>query len=304
MKCFYHISDMDGWCSAAIVALFTKNYNKEDYIGIDHNKHKIEDYDISEIKNDTIYISDISFTENNMNTLLTLVNNNRVIWNDHHDSSIQLIKKYPQLDTKVEGIRDKKYSGAMLTYMNLYNVSNPNDIPKVIKYVSDWDTFQHKFGNLTRYFKFGIDANEWYNYPLSTQWKQLLTDTTNVNLDSILYRGKIIDDFIKIDYKKYLMANAYESNINGYKCAVVNRSCNSLIFGELYNKYPIVSTFVFDGKKYKYSLYSNNSEVSCNLIAESFGGGGHKGAAGFTSDSLVFPFIDNIDFSNPQEEEI
>ena len=94
-----------------------------------------------------------------MHILLELLkSNNRVIWNDHHDTSIELVKKYPQLDKKIEGIRDKKYSGAMLTYMNinnLYNIQNlENSVPKVIKLVSDWDTFQHRFGDITRYFKY------------------------------------------------------------------------------------------------------------------------------------------------------
>jgi nanoRNase/pAp phosphatase (c-di-AMP/oligoRNAs hydrolase) len=29
------------------------------------------------------------------------------------------------------------------------------------------------------------------------------------------------------------------------------------------------------------SLYNDNGEVDCSVIAKSFGGGGHKGAAGF-----------------------
>ena len=82
---------------------------------------------------------------------------------------------------------------------------------------------------------------------------------------------------------------------------VVNRSCNSLIFGDLYNKYPLVATFVFDGKKYKYSIYSNDRSVKCNEIAAKFGGGGHAGAAGFISDKLEFPYIKELNFSNNDE---
>ena len=304
MKCFYHSSDMDGWCSAAIVALTTNNYNKEDYIGIDYNNHKIEDYDFSNIKDEIVYISDLSFNENNMNILINLWKNNvEVIWNDHHDSSIDLIKKYPQLDKKINGRRSKDYSGAMLTYMTLNNVTNPLDVPRAIRLVSDWDTFQHKFGDTTRYFKYGIDSDEWYCYPLSIQWKLLLTDKIELKVNSLIYRGKIIDDFIKIDYKRYLMANAYESKLEGVPCAVVNRSCNSLIFGELYDIYPLVSTFVYDGNKYKYSLYSKNPEVKCNKIAEGFGGGGHVGAAGFSSNELVLPFVKEINFKNKNVSE-
>lgn len=36
------------------------------------------------------------------------------------------------------------------------------------------------------------------------------------------------------------------------------------------------------------AIYSSNKEIDCSKIAESFGGGGHKGAAGFSSDELLF----------------
>ena len=39
--------------------------------------------------------------------------------------------------------------------------------------------------------------------------------------------------------------------------------------------------FHFDGKQYNFSLYNDNGLVDCSLIAKQFGGGGHKGAAGF-----------------------
>ena len=254
---------------------------------------------MSNIKDEIVYISDLSFKENNMHILVNLLKNgNEVIWNDHHDSSIELIKKYPQLNKKINGRRSKDYSGAMLTYMTLNNIVNVNDVPYTIKLVSDWDTFQHKFGDITRYFKYGIDSDEWYCYPLSIQWKLLLEDKTEIKVNELIHKGNIIDDFVKLDYKRYLMANAYESELEGVSCAVVNRSCSSLIFGDLYEKYPMVATFTFDGRKYKYSLYSNKPETKCNTIASKYGGGGHVGAAGFSSDKLVLPFVKEINFNN------
>lgn len=41
-------------------------------------------------------------------------------------------------------------------------------------------------------------------------------------------------------------------------------------------------------KKWHVSLYNDNGEVDCSKIAKTYGGGGHKGAAGFlTSDILL-----------------
>lgn len=69
---------------------------------------------------------------------------------------------------------------------------------------------------------------------------------------------------------------------------VVNRRCDSLIFGDLIKNYPIVAIWVFDGEKYKYSIYSDKSDIDCSKIAERYGGGGHKGASGFVSEKMIF----------------
>jgi len=42
------------------------------------------------------------------------------------------------------------------------------------------------------------------------------------------------------------------------------------------------------GKKWSYSVYSTKPDIDCSAFAKRYGGGGHKGAAGFYSDSLIF----------------
>jgi nanoRNase/pAp phosphatase (c-di-AMP/oligoRNAs hydrolase) len=37
------------------------------------------------------------------------------------------------------------------------------------------------------------------------------------------------------------------------------------------------------------SLYSTRDDIDCGAIAKTYGGGGHKGAAGFQCDTLPFP---------------
>ena len=46
--------------------------------------------------------------------------------------------------------------------------------------------------------------------------------------------------------------------------------------------------FSFNGRNgtWKYSMYSKTVDVS--NIAKKYGGGGHKGAAGFNMDKLIF----------------
>ena len=49
--------------------------------------------------------------------------------------------------------------------------------------------------------------------------------------------------------------------------------------------------WAYDGTNYQYSIYSQDSSVECNKIAEQYGGGGHKGAAGFKMAEMPFKKI-------------
>ena len=63
---------------------------------------------------------------------------------------------------------------------------------------------------------------------------------------------------------------------------------NPINFGIDYHKdgYDGCACFYFDGKQYNFSLYNDNGLVDVSLIAKQFGGGGHKGAAGFRVKNL------------------
>ena len=71
---------------------------------------------------------------------------------------------------------------------------------------------------------------------------------------------------------------------------------NPINFGIDYHKdgYDGAACFHFDGTHWCFSLYNDNGEVDCSQIAKQFGGGGHKGAAGFrlpSKDNNIDSFI-------------
>jgi oligoribonuclease NrnB/cAMP/cGMP phosphodiesterase (DHH superfamily) len=194
----------------------------------------------------------------------------------------------------IQGIRQEGISGAALTYMYLYKKEFA-EIPYYVKLVSDYDCWQFKYDPDTTYFKLGLEADiydaldkVWVEladydnlYRLSGGFSKSMPLPQTVN-------GKIIKKYIAADNKLYRDCYAYEAEIAGYTALVVNKKSNSWIFGEKYNEYPLVCIWVFDGKVYTYSIFSGDSTVNCSEIAESFGGGGHKGAAGFSSKELLF----------------
>jgi uncharacterized protein len=284
LKCFYH-NDMDGRCAASIVADYTTNYHLADYIEVDYTKPLSTD--IIEL-NEDVYIVDYSFKDNTVYQLQEiLAKTKNVIWIDHHTSSLNLIKQMPELNN-IKGLIRDKISGAALTYMYLYKRAF-DDLPKYIKLVSDYDCWQYCFGDETTYFKLGLET---YNFnALDDVWIKLFNSTYSYKTEEIIEIGELIKNYIDKDNEYYLSHFGYESELDGYKCYVVNKKSNSWIFGNKYNEYPFVVVYVFDGNQYTYSLFSSNKDIDCSKIAEKLGGGGHKGAAGFCSKELLLKKI-------------
>jgi len=70
---------------------------------------------------------------------------------------------------------------------------------------------------------------------------------------------------------------------------------NPINFGIDYHKdgYDGCACFHYANGKYNFSLYNDNGLVDCSLIAKQFGGGGHKGAAGFILNQEQFDQLIN-----------
>ena len=284
MKCFYH-NDMDGHCAGYLVRKFTLNNNPEDYYESDYSGLDLREVEIGE----EIYIVDYSFTESTLHELLWLINYGcKIIWIDHHTSSLDLVSKYPELND-LEGIRSDEYSGAALTYM-YFEDCDFDAVPEYVKLVSDYDTWAHRLTDSDA-FKLGIDSQK--NDVFDDVWEKLDSHHESVSgesfLDEIILSGYIIKSYIDRDNESYLESYGFESEIDGITVYAVNKSSNSWIFGDLINSYPAVVVFVFNGSKWKYSIFSSDKGADCQKIAENHGGGGHKHAAGFTSEEFLFP---------------
>lgn len=105
-------------------------------------------------------------------------------------------------------------------------------------------------------------------------------------------------------------ANGEESSGYSYNFLCINQErFNPINFGIDYHNYeyyyPMEANTTaikgFDGYacywykdgKWTWSLYNDNGLVDCSIIAKSFGGGGHKGAAGFVCDDKTMLNIIN-----------
>lgn len=296
---YYH-NDLDGKCAAAIL------HNSDNIIHTQEDKYVqycYHDMDTSIVDNDDdVYIVDCSFTEETVHYLFDIhkkVGKN-LIWIDHHYSSMKLINsgKYEEFDNIRYIVSDKR-CGAWLTWKfnnyiheslpslrHIIDVDMYDELPNYIHIIDDYDRWIGKYGDITTKFKYAMDAKN-HDYH-SAVWSNLISDQDDKYLNKLVSRGSYIMDYANNDNKLYFNSFSYESIISGYRAIVVNKKCNSYIFGEHYGEYDIHCVFAFDGEKYSYSIYSNRDDINCAEIAESYGGGGHRGAAGFSSTELLF----------------
>lgn len=300
MKCFYHL-DLDGKCAGFLVWTYActklEDQNKNNFIKINYGMEfpldKIE-------KDEKVFIVDFSIEPDNMRQLLKITKN--VVWIDHHISTIE---KYKDFEEHVPGIRmtGPGISGASLTYWYLGNVQAEDgteivprddwmdDLPLTIRYVADWDTWTFDLGMDTKYFHTAFDMYEFEPWEYGNWWDMMHNPQRYVTEGKLLYRFK------QRQAEEYVRSKGFAVEFEGHKAFAVNHGLiNSDFFGSVDDgSYDMFIGFSYNGGsgKWSYSLRAAKDDIDVSNIAVKYGGGGHKGAAGFTINHYVLGEMDN-----------
>ena len=306
-----HHNDRDGYAAAACEYLYDEPNNptlQKEFISVDYSEPLIAKLPLEEYENaNKIYLLDYSIsTEANVEFARRF--SHKIVWIDHHLSSIRTLKKYPDLDD-IRGYRNIGLSGALLAwlYFNKRNVPDTIQIlllnnqtisdtdvlkiinicqpPKIIEYTHLYDTWQ--INSIVTKFNFGH-----FDFTVESIADEIKKDSPT-RFSEIIMDGETIQKYIVSEYEKNIEEYGVPFTIvyrgNKYSCIMVNmHRPNSLKFGFYADEYDILMPFFFNGKKFNYSLYKGTKQQTSDLdvskIAELFGGGGHKNAAGFVLD--------------------
>jgi len=214
-----------------------------------------------------------------------------IVWIDHH---ISAIKDSIELAYAIyNGKRDDKYAACELTWMHYF----PHiKIPELVRLLGRYDCFGHKGTEeelKVLEFQYGartiIDNTD-------EAYKNLVIARGNGDwsfdsdlCDDIHLQGKAIYKYLCTEAKQ-TYKNIFPIELDGHKFACVNQNrFNPINFGIDYHKdgFDGFACFWFANGKYNYSLYNDNGNVDCSLIAKNRGGGGHKGASGFISETII-----------------
>ena len=279
--CIYH-GDLDGHTSAAII---DKKYLINKFVVANYDT----DFPFDRVKrNESVFIVDYSLkNKDDMNRLLNITK--KVIWIDHHITAIQKFDGFKYL----EGIRKDTYPAAcMLCWQFCFPATPP---PKFVSIVADYDVWKYEFGDLTRNVVTAAQEMENTHPRNSDFWYPVLEGDSNI-LTEMKINGEKIRLVKSINRKSFVKSHAFRIEFEGMSVIACNKQDGgSLLFDGLddIDKYDAMMSFQYSGVSdlWEVSLYSTNDEIDCGCVAKKYGGGGHRGAAGFSVKVLPFEII-------------
>lgn len=286
MICFYHKADLDGHCSGAII----KNKFLDCIcVGVDHGD-TIEKLDQKIKPNEEIYVVDFCFNDEDMDFL----NGFKLHWIDHHKSSIDNAHKRGFLANGGQSLEIGK-AACELTWEYIHPETST---PWAVYALGRYDVWDHEDFDVLP-FQYGMRLNK-NTLPESNIWRDYLcaefnpfSIIENILYENILFKtikkGKLILSYEEKQNQMYAKGMFFETIFEGLRAVVINRSfANSKIFDSVYNpdKHDLMILFGMKRNSYKYTLYSTKDEVDVSVLAQKYGGGGHKKAAGFLSNKM------------------
>ncbi len=257
----YHAECPDGFGGS--FAAWKKFGDAAYYMGVYHNTLPPEG-----LEGKDVYTIDYSYPLSIVEELLKKVKSLTII--DHHVTNIEAVKR-------AGGVIDMEHSGAVLAWRYFY----PDlPVPRLFNNIEDIDIWKFKLPYTSEL------AEITSLYPLNYEvWDKMVREMeTEEGLQKYVAEGRVLlrkrDDTVA-----KIAQYAEEVEFEGHRCLMVNSPIyTSHIAHFLYNKLPPIGiVWSRRGHRIIVSLRSDGS-VDVAKIAERYGGGGHKGAAGFSWD--------------------
>ncbi len=276
-----HADCNDGFCCAWIFHILKeKDYENVEYIfSRDRSKFPTLPPEFKNEKNIDVYIFDFSFTFEIMKDINSRFSN--VLLIDHHESAQK------ELESLVYCLFNKHHSAARLVWDYFTDDSHTvlKPPPILVSYIEDRDLWRHQLYK-TKEFNAGLSARDRTFH----EWTSIHSSMPEA-FNSMAHEGKIL---LKSSEKaaRKMAEKSYEIIFDGFRVPCLNATSLISEIGEILSSgNPFSITWFHNGKEFVYSLRSNkDQEGSQNVseIAKKYGGGGHKHAAGFSSQHQYF----------------
>lgn len=248
----------------------------------------------------TVYVLDLPVDKVfSITNWLTPATWEKLIWIDHHKSSIE---SHP---SSLPGYRIDGVAACRLTWQwfQLHAEWDPReqhppyDLPKfedyrdrtvneplAIRLAGEYDVWDKRDSRVDL-FQYGLDT-EIDGHEHMFDW--LLVPDAEVYVNQIVAQGKCAATCIGKRDADMLKSRSFKFKFEGMTFLGLNIArCNSLTFAALdvpSTGHDALCGFYWNGKCWTVSLYhaKHNTGIDLSEIAKKYGGGGHRGACGFT----------------------
>jgi len=261
----YHANCLDGFGAAFAAWLhFSAREVEADYFAAKHGSEP------PECAGREIYIVDFSYKRAVLKQICAVAE--RVTILDHHISAQEDLAGLADEHDNLHVVFDMEKSGAVLSW-EYFHQTPP---PLLLQHVQDRDLWRFKLE--------GTDAinTALMSYPFTFAfWQEV--NTSAERLQQLRGEGETINRFRRQLIEQY-KKRAVLSTIAGHQVPVVNapHAIISELLGELALEHPFAVGYQDHGNKRSWSLRSRkDGGEDVAKIAEKFGGGGHRNAAGF-----------------------
>lgn len=273
--CLFH-NDADGRSSAAIVrrALGRETLLYEINYGDSIPWEKIEQCE-------HVIMVDFSFS---LPEMLRVAYGRRFTWVDHHISAITAIGEHAKA---WEGIQDLDHAASVLTWKYFFP---QQEVPRAIILIGDRDTWSNSYPESA---PFGEGLNQHDARPDNDQlWTPLLDDDPKA-VQALIDYGSVLRDAHLRSIRRSVARFGQKVTFEGCKTLAINLrgdgDLGEYIRGQGYEIAYCYIEAMQNGKLVTFvTLFSDKVDVS--IIAMKFGGGGHKGASGFSFERSNSPF--------------
>lgn len=299
--CFYHKADLDGVCSAVIVRRFVPEC---ELVGVDYG----EPFPWEKIGGPgkrRVYMVDFSLPMEDMRRLGAL---SELVWIDHHKTAIEAYAaerkkdedRGPWLEAILGGAN--KIAACELCWSFFCFARMPEAVRLLGAYDS-WRADAPDWESRILPFQYGMRVKPGIMDPesLAWTWTAILGGEApdggpvpTYNVGPTIQQGLLILEYQRQQDERAAVAGAFErvlqENGQTLRCICLNttRFC-SQAFAAVYDpaKHDMMLAFALTKPgQFKVGLYSDKPSVDCGAVAQTFGGGGHRGAAGFHCERL------------------
>jgi oligoribonuclease NrnB/cAMP/cGMP phosphodiesterase (DHH superfamily) len=210
-----------------------------------------------------------------------------LIWIDHH---ISALKAMAGIADNWPGLRDITEAGCVLTWKYFFP---DQSVPRAIVLIGDRDIWRWAEAE-TGPFDDGLHQRN-TNPENDDLWQPLLDDDSQL-LQELIQEGKILYQARLLDVRRYVRKYGFELSFEGYRTLALNARSSGEMGAYIRQlgyqlAYCYVDVWQNDRLMTTVTLYSEQVDVS--QLAQKFGGGGHRGAAGFSFQRGAAPFPPN-----------